>query len=115
MKIPWPSNLLAGLLNNNPYHAARMPALADVAAQARRERLDAQNFFNATADHDLVDHAIYLMLAAEKKYSYLIRRARQEGVTRSLFRITSSVILAGAGRRYIAMRKSVRDRTTILD
>jgi hypothetical protein len=83
MKIPWPPNLLDGLLNNNPYHAARMPALADVASQARRERLDAQNFFNATADHDLVDHAIYLMLAAEKKYSYLIKRARQEGVTRS--------------------------------
>ncbi|HWQ61115.1 MAG TPA: DUF2508 family protein [Negativicutes bacterium] len=81
MKIALLKKLLAELFNNNPCPHARIPDLADVAAQARREWLDAQNYFNVISDTDLVDYAIYLMQAAEKKYIYLLKKARQEGVT----------------------------------
>jgi hypothetical protein len=60
-----------------------MPALAEVVEQARREWLSAQNYYNSVSDTDLVDHAVYLMQAAEKKYVYLLKKARQEGVTHS--------------------------------
>lgn len=81
MKIAWPPKLLADLLSINPKPTAYIPDLADVAAQARRERLAAQNYFNAISDNDLIDYAIYLMQAAEKKYAYLLKRARRESGT----------------------------------
>lgn len=84
MKIAWTKNLLAGLVDNGP-PPAPMPALIDVVEQARREWLSAQNYYNSVSDSDLVDHAVYLMQAAEKKYTYLLKKARQEGVTHSLY------------------------------
>lgn len=78
MKVAWFLKLLADLMSLTPSPAVRMPDLADVAAQARREKLAAQNYFNAIADADLIDYTIYLMQAAEKKYSYLLKLARRE-------------------------------------
>ena len=91
MKIAWPPKLLVDLLRVNPVPTAHMPDLADVAAQARRERLAAQNYFNAISDNDLIDYAIFLMQAAEKKYAYLLKRARREGVTNSRYQRKESV------------------------
>ncbi|HWQ61116.1 MAG TPA: YaaL family protein [Negativicutes bacterium] len=82
MKIAWPKKLLVGLVDGDP-GPAPVPALVDVVEQARREWLSAQNYYNSVSDTDLVDHAVYLMQAAEKKYIYLLKRARQEGVTHS--------------------------------
>ncbi|HHV61359.1 MAG TPA: YaaL family protein [Firmicutes bacterium] len=55
------------------------PSLADAVEKARREWLLAKSYFNSVTDPDLVDHAIYAARAAEKKYIYLLKKARQEG------------------------------------
>ncbi len=85
MKSSWTKRLLANLVDNDPCPAASMPALTDVVEQARREWLAAQNYYNSVSDTDLVDHAVYLMQAAEKKYVYLLKKARSEGVTNTKY------------------------------
>ena len=57
-----------------------MPGLLEMVEQARREWQDAQSYYNAVSDTDLVDHAVYMMQAAEKKYNYLLKQARLQGV-----------------------------------
>jgi hypothetical protein len=81
MKEGWPKKMLAGLIDNEPTPNPPIQALPDAIEQARREWLCAQNYYNSVSDSDLVDHAVYLMQAAEKKYIYLLKRARREGVT----------------------------------
>lgn len=58
-----------------------VPDLHDAVEQARHEWLCAQNYYNSVSDQDLVDHAVYLMQAAEKKYIYLLKQARAAGIT----------------------------------
>lgn len=48
--------------------------------KARDEWLAAKNYFEMVSDPDLVDHAIYLLGAAERKYMYLLKRAKNEGL-----------------------------------
>lgn len=50
----------------------------DIVQQARRDWLNARAFFESVSDPDLVDQAIYMIEAAERKYMYLLRKARQE-------------------------------------
>jgi len=57
--------------------------------RARREWLAARAYFETVAEPELVDHAIYLVDAAERKYVYLLRAAREAGVVATL---------TGAGR-----------------
>lgn len=83
MKITWPQKIIASLVESEPVPTAVMPALPDAIEQARREWLSAQRYYNSVSDSDLVDHAVYLMQAAEKKYIYLLKKARNEGVTYS--------------------------------
>jgi hypothetical protein len=47
--------------------------------KARRELKAAQTFFDSVSDPDMVDHAVYTMQAAERKYAYLLKYARQKG------------------------------------
>jgi len=49
---------------------------ADQLAAAHQEWVSACAYFNSVSDPGLVDHAIYLVRAAEQKYTYLLRRAR---------------------------------------
>ncbi len=53
--------------------------------QARHEWLSAQNYYDNVSDADLVDYAAYHIQAAEKKYTYLLKRARHEGLHSSPF------------------------------
>lgn len=76
-------NLLDQLLDNKLPEPKPLPDLPDVVEQARQEWLAAQSYYNTVTDKDLVDHAVYLMQAAEKKYMYLLKQARQSGVTYS--------------------------------
>ncbi|NPV27858.1 MAG: YaaL family protein [Firmicutes bacterium] len=48
--------------------------------QAKQEWLAAREYFEHTADPDLIDHAIYQLWAAEKKYQYLLKKAREENL-----------------------------------
>ncbi|VBB06959.1 Hypothetical protein LUCI_2203 [Lucifera butyrica] len=83
----WKEWLLSLLENENP-EPAPLPDLPDVVEQARQEWLSAQSYYNTVSDQDLVDHAVYLMQAAEKKYIYLLKKARREGVTHSPYSST---------------------------
>ncbi|MCW3489079.1 YaaL family protein [Dethiobacter alkaliphilus] len=53
--------------------------LFDLVEDARQEWQAAMSHFNQVTDPDLVDHAIHAMEAAEKKYTYLLKKARREG------------------------------------
>lgn len=47
--------------------------------EARQEWQAAMSYFNYIVEPDLVDHAIFAMVAAEKKYMFLLKKARKEG------------------------------------
>lgn len=51
----------------------------ELVEEARQECQAAMSHFNQVTDPGLVDHAIHVMQAAEHKYTYLLKRARQEG------------------------------------
>jgi len=68
-----------------------LPSLPVVVEEARQEWMDAQYYYNTVSDQDLIDHAVYLMQAAEKKYMYLLKQARQAGVVYSPYMITADV------------------------
>lgn len=57
-------------------------SLADSVQQARREWLSARAFFESVSEPELVDQAIYMIEAAERKYMYLLRKMRQERTAR---------------------------------
>ncbi len=60
--------------------AGHAPSPRESIAKARDEWLAAKNYFEMVSDRDLVDHAIYLLEAAERKYMYLLKRAKAEGL-----------------------------------
>ena len=47
--------------------------------QAKKEWHEARNMFNQVNHPDLIDHAIYKVEAAEKKYTYLLKEAKKLG------------------------------------
>lgn len=56
------------------------PSLVEMVQKAREEWLDAKRFFEEVTDPMLIDHAIYRMESAEKRYTYLLRIASEEKV-----------------------------------
>lgn len=56
-----------------------IPEWVDEVEEARRELLAARAYFENVTEPALVDHAIAVLDAAEKKYVYLLRRARRQG------------------------------------
>lgn len=46
--------------------------------QAKQEWQDAKRRFNEVSDPDLVDYAIYALEAAERRYVYLLKKARNK-------------------------------------
>lgn len=46
--------------------------------EAKKEWQMARAYFNDVTDPELIDHAIYSLEAAEKRYVYLLRKAREE-------------------------------------
>lgn len=56
------------------------PDLVKTLEEAHREWKLANLYFNTVTDPDLVDHAIFYIGATEKKYIYLLKRARETGI-----------------------------------
>ncbi|MGM0502315.1 MAG: DUF2508 family protein [Bacillota bacterium] len=54
------------------------PQLDQKIEEAREEWIKAKKYFNIVSDPDLIDHAIYLLGAAERKYEYLLKIRQQE-------------------------------------
>ncbi|NLA59470.1 MAG: YaaL family protein [Firmicutes bacterium] len=50
--------------------------LGTLIEQARQEWLSAQAYFDSVEDPDLVDYAVYSVEAAERKYMYLLKKAK---------------------------------------
>ncbi len=72
----WPQRLVADDLGLAPVPASANPSFMELVEQARQDWLAAKSYFESVSDPDLVDHAIYLVEAAETKYMYLLRKAR---------------------------------------
>ena len=84
MKAKWLDNLNAWLApESSPAPTSLEPDLLQTVEAARQEWLFAQKYYNDVSDPELVDHAVYQMQAAEKKYTYLLRQARLQGITHS--------------------------------
>ncbi|GIM45997.1 hypothetical protein DNHGIG_15460 [Collibacillus ludicampi] len=52
--------------------------------KAKEEWLQAQSRLDCVTDPELIDHAIFLIEAAEKKYMYLLRKARKQGIVKEI-------------------------------
>lgn len=87
---PTLQRIQAWLQSNEKIESNPLPSLPVVVEEARQEWLNAQNYYNTVSDHDLIDHAVYLMQATEKKYMYLLKQARHAGVVHSPYRIMDS-------------------------
>jgi len=66
-----------------------LPSFATVVEEARQEWLNAQYYYNTVSDQDLIDHAVYLMQATERKYMYLLKQARNAGIVYSPYMIAA--------------------------
>ena len=54
--------------------------ILEAVEQARRDWQASHAYFNNVTSPDLIDHAIYQIQAAERKYVYLLRRAHELGL-----------------------------------
>lgn len=50
----------------------------DAVDKARQEWIAAKSYFNAVTEEGLVDYSIHLMEAAERKYMYLLKMAKDD-------------------------------------
>jgi hypothetical protein len=48
--------------------------------RARQEWIKAQKYFECVTEPDLIDHAIFVEEAALRKYTYLLKKARDMGI-----------------------------------
>lgn len=55
-----------------------IPDMAALVEQAKQEWKNAANYFNNVSEPELVDHAILLREAAERRYMYLLKQAKRE-------------------------------------
>lgn len=51
--------------------------------RAKEEMQYADSYFESVSDPDLIDHAIYYREAARKKYAYLLKLAKREGLIKA--------------------------------
>lgn len=60
---------------------AKSDLAADIASlieKAKQDWMLAQSLFDNVVEPEMVDHAIHLIVAAEKKYTYLLRLAKSD-------------------------------------
>lgn len=55
----------------------RDPDLQDLLVEARKEWIEAHKYFDNVSEPELVDHASYLIRAAESKYMYLLKQVKE--------------------------------------
>lgn len=56
------------------------PDMKEYLSKARREWREAQTYFNNVSEPELVDHAAYLLRAAESKYMYLLKKYKEKQI-----------------------------------
>lgn len=75
----WDQLVLDGGENTKDAEEDETASVRDAVDEARREWQSARAHFENVTDPELVDHAIYAIEAAERKYMYLLRRAEEAG------------------------------------
>lgn len=55
--------------------------LIDEIEKAHKDWVNSNIYFGSVMDPDLIDHAIYMEKAARKKYEYLLKKAKNAGIT----------------------------------
>lgn len=60
-------------------------SLCELIELARQDWEHARKVFEEVQDPDMVDHAIFAMEAAERKYMYLLKKAREENLVDGSF------------------------------
>jgi hypothetical protein len=70
----------------------RVPDLRAAVDKARRDWIMARTYFDNVTEPDLIDHAIYCIEAAEKKYMYLLKQARLQGLVMSFGELEKQVL-----------------------
>lgn len=71
---------LLGLWDTEQPSAKLKINMADLIDQARLDWIAAQRYYRTVTDPDLIDYAIFLIKAYERRYMYLLKKARQEGL-----------------------------------
>ncbi len=74
----WLENLLRSFSGQFWEGGSNLPSDETVLAEAHRDWLAAREFFDHATDPDLIDYAILSLQAAEKRYVYLWKKARQK-------------------------------------
>lgn len=69
----------------------RVPSLLESVEAARREWVSAKSYFDFVTEPDLIDVAIYNIQAAERKYIYLLKEARNQGLKLTEGQVKKSV------------------------
>ncbi len=54
------------------------PTIEEAVETARREWEIANQYFDAVTEPELVDYAVYMVTAAERKYMYLLQEASRD-------------------------------------
>lgn len=68
------------LIEDDQVTCRRKPTgLSEAVEGARQDWLRARAYFDNVTDPDLIDHAIYCIEAAERKYMYLLKQAKVTG------------------------------------
>ena len=67
-------------LDDSRLGSLKVPDMLENLEGARREWQHAKAYFNSVLDPDLIDHAIFYMGATEKKYIYLLKQAKENGI-----------------------------------
>lgn len=80
----------------SPPPAAHLEDL-QLVRQAHQEWLAAKAYFEEVAEPELVDHAIALLTATERRYAYLLQQARRRGVTDAELRRALGIALPPEG------------------
>jgi len=75
----WDHLVLDEPLPGRAKEKAAPASVEELVAKAHAEWQAAQAYFENVTDPDLVDHAIFAIEAAERKYMYLLRHAEEFG------------------------------------
>jgi hypothetical protein len=65
--------------------AVKAPDVMKSLENAWREWQYAEAYFNSVLDPDLIDYAIFNLGATEKKYTYLLKQAKENGINLERF------------------------------
>jgi len=77
------SKLAAKFLTDHDEENIKSPEveLAEEVKNAHLDWIQSQKYFESVSDPDLVDHAIFMEEAARRKYLYLLKKAREHGIS----------------------------------